>query len=61
MTGWEIAGKIAISLCLLGAMVLVQTSSDKNPALRKWVVGTGFLRLLFLLAMGLVWCPGGVV
>jgi hypothetical protein len=57
MTTWEIVGKIAISLGLLGAMVLLQIGSDRHPQMRKWVVGTGMLRLLFLFGMGLIWCP----
>jgi hypothetical protein len=60
MTGGEIAGKIAISLGLLGAVVLLQIVSDRNANMRKWMVGTGMLRLLFLFGMGLVWCPGAV-
>jgi len=61
MTGWEIPVKIAISLGLLGALVLLQIGADRNASMRKWVVGTGMLRLLFLLGMGLIWCPGGEV
>jgi len=33
MAGWEIPGKILISLLLLGAVVLLQIGSDKNAKL----------------------------
>ena len=61
MAGWEIPGKILISLLLLGAVVLLHIGSDRNAVLRKWVVGTGMLRLVFLFGMGVIWCSGGGV
>jgi hypothetical protein len=60
MTGGEIVWKVVLSLLLLGAVVLLQVVSDRNANMRKWVVGTGMLRLLFLFGMGLVWCPSVV-